>query len=285
MNFDFLRLLPALPLSTEAAILLSTLIVSIAISIATLIFNRPVLTSPVNEDANLSVIFENPQGLIPHLLELRTRLLNSLIAILIGTLIATALTEQVLTLLAEPIGGMDALQAIRVTESISVFFRVAVTLGLILASPYVIAQIWIFIAAGLKPAERSIFYLLFPFAFILFLAGVVFAYYVMLPVAVPFLTTFMGIHALPTLEDYITFVTTVLLWVGVSFEMPMIIYLLARAKLVNARMLAQNWRIAVVAIAVLAAIITPTPDPINMGIVAAPLLVLYLLSIILAMFA
>ncbi len=282
---DFLKELPYIPVGLEGRLILSVLVVSLAAAIGALIRNRRTITGPMDEIGDMGVIFENPASIMPHVIELRNRLINSLVAIGIATAAAAILTNQTLYLLAQPIGGLEALQAIRVTESVSVFFRVALTVGIILASPFVIAQLWIFIAAGLKPKERRIFYLLFPFALLLFLAGVAFAYFAMLPVAVPFLTNFMGISALPTLENYISFVTNVLLWGGASFELPLIIYGLAKLKLIDAKMLAKNWRIAIVIIAVIAAIATPTPDPINMGIMAAPLLLLYLLSIVLALFA
>ena len=187
--------------------------------------------------------------------------------------------------MASPIDGLENLQVIRVTEPVGVWFRVALTVGIILASPVVIAQIWVFIVTGLRAGERRAVYLLFPFALILFLTGVSFAYFVMLPVAVPFLTDFLGLNAKPTLEDYIGFVTNVLLWVGISFEMPLVMFALAKLGVVNSGMLLRNWRIAVVLVAILAAVITPTPDPVNMGIVALPLLILYGLSIILTRFA
>nr|MBN1229858.1 twin-arginine translocase subunit TatC [Anaerolineae bacterium] len=185
----------------------------------------------------------------------------------------------------EPIGGAERLIAIGVTEPFGVFFRVSIMLGIILASPYVTAQLWVFVAAGLKYKERRAFYLFVPFAVLLFLLGALFAYLAMLPAAVPFLVGFMGFDATPTLENYVKFVTNVILWVGISFEMPLVIFLLAKTGIVNARMLAKNWRIAIILIAILAAVVTPTPDPVNMGIVAAPLAALYLLSIVLALFA
>jgi len=95
----------------------------------------------------------------------------------------------------------------------------------------------------------------------------------------------MGFRATPTLDNYIKFVTTALLAVGASFELPMAVYILARAGIVDSRMLIKGWRYAIVGIAILAAVVTPTPDPVNMGIVAAPLFGLYLLSIVLAFFA
>lgn len=285
MIADLLGRLPHLPISPELALALAALTVSLGVTLAALILNRRALTAPVETGGDLGAVFESPSSLLPHLLELRTRLINSLIAILVATLAAMLISGQVLDLLAAPIGGVDKLQVIRVTEGIHVYFQVAITVGIVLASPYVIAQLWIFVAAGLKPSEKRWFYLLLPFALLLFLCGVAFAYMVMLPVAVPFLTQFIGIKALPTLENYVQFVTTILLWSGIVFEMPLVMFLLAKARIVSAGMLARQWRIAVVIISILAAVITPTPDPINMGIVAVPMLALYGLSIILALLA
>lgn len=278
------RLFP-IELTPNAALVISALLVSLTTALIALICNRRALTAPLEDSEDLSTIFENPSALMPHLVELRRRLLNSILGIAVGTVVGLLITQPLLMLLADPIGGLERLQAIRVAENLSVFFRVSITAGIILASPYVISQIWIFVASGLNPTERRFFYLLFPFATVLFLGGVAFAYLVMLPVAVPFLVSFTDIATTPTLEDYVGFVTTVLLWVGVSFELPMIVFVLAKMELVNAKMLARNWRIAVMLIAIVAAVITPTPDPVNMGIVAAPLIALYLLSIVLALFA
>ncbi len=282
---NLLNALPHVAISTELGLVISALLISIAVASIALLRNRQTLRAPVEDGSDLGALFESPSSLLPHLLELRTRLANSLFAILVSTAISALITNTVLAVLAEPIGGLDKLQVIEVTESIHVYFQVSLTVGIILASPFIIAQLWIFIAAGLKPAERRWFYLLFPFAFILFLAGVSFAYFVMLPVAVPFLTGFIGIRTNPRLENYVGFVTSILLWVGVCFEMPLVVFLLAKAGVVTAGQLARYWRIAIVVISIVAAVVTPTPDPINMGIVAAPLLLLYALSIILALFA
>lgn len=285
-SFTFLD---ALPISLEALLVIVAFAASLLFATGALVRNRRRMAEAdaAGEESDLGAIFENPGSILPHVVELRTRLINSAIALVVATVVATLLSEQILQLAARPLGpgGMDNLQAIQVTEPFGVFFRVALTIGVILAAPYIITQIWIFIAAGLKSSERRVFYLAVPFALILFLSGVMFAYFVMLPVAVPFLVNFMGVNATPTIESYIKFITTVLLWVGISFELPLIMFGLAKIGIVNAKMLAKNWRIAIVLIAVASAFITPTPDPINMGIVAAPLFVLYLLSIVLAMFA
>lgn len=280
--FDWL---PHLPISNEAALLISAFVVSLAFSIGALIKNRKLISVPEEEGGDMGALFENPSSILPHVIELRNRLINSGIAIIVATAVATMMSQPIIKLVAAPIEGLENLQAIGVTEPFGVFFRIALTMGVILAAPYIIAQLWIFIAAGLKPSERRLFYLFVPFAVVLFVIGVTFAYLVMLPVAVPFLVSFMGVNATPTLENYIKFVTTTLLWVGIAFEMPLVMFALAKVGVVNSKMLLNNWRIAVVVIAILAAVITPTPDPINMGIVAAPLFVLYMLSIILTAFA
>ena len=250
-----------------------------------LIRNRRALMAEVDDGADLGVIFENPGSIVPHFNELRQRLVNSAAAVIVGLLVGLGLSEQIIEVLSLPIGGRDALLAIGVTEPLSVFFRVALVSGAIMASPYVIAQLWIFVASGLKKSERRVFYFAFPMAVTLFMMGIAFAYFIMLPVAVPFLLNVLGFTITPTPSDYLRFVTSVLLWMGVAFELPLVVFILARLGLVNARMLLRNWRYAVVIIALVAALVTPTVDPVNMAIVMAPLTMLYLLSIILAIFA
>ena len=124
-----------------------------------------------------------------------------------------------------------------------------------------------------------------PFASLLFLGGVAFTWYVMLPTAVPFLTGFLGITTQVRPSNYFEFVTSLMFWIGVSFEMPLVVMFLARLKFVTARQLLRGWRHAVVAMAIVAAAITPTVDPVNMGLVMLPLAGLYVISIVLAALA
>ena len=121
-----------------------------------------------------------------------------------------------------------------------------------------------------------------PFATLLFAGGVAFTWFVMLPTAIPFLTGFMGITTQVRPENYFEFVTSLMFWIGVCFEMPMIIMFLAKLKFVTAKQLASGWRYAIVIMAIVAASVTPTVDPVNMGLVMAPLMGLYLISIVLA---
>ena len=121
----------------------------------------------------------------------------------------------------------------------------------------------------------------------LFLVGVAFAWFIMVPTALGFLQDFESdiFRAEWTAERYIAFLTSILFWIGVAFEMPMVVYVLARLGILGPKPLARNWRLAVVLITIAAAFITPTVDPFNMLLVVAPLLALYLISILLAAIA
>lgn len=223
--------------------------------------------------------------LIEHVNELRKRLLIALLAVVGGTLISFALAERLIRILAVPIGGLERLQSIAVTENVGVFMRVSLLAGFIIALPVVVYQVVAFFSPGLEKNEKRWLYSAIPSATILFLSGVAFSYFVMLPTAIPFLTEFLGVTTVPRLSDYIGFVTNLLFWIGLSFETPLLIFLLAKIGLVSAGMLLRGWRYAIIIIAVIAAFATPTVDPISMGLLMLPLFVLYLLSIILARIA
>lgn len=223
--------------------------------------------------------------LLHHLEELRRRLFIALAAVAVTTTLSFIFVEPLVDFLTVPIGGRAALVSIEITENIAIFMRVSLLCGISTGMPFVVYEALGFILPGLTGRERNWLLVGVPLSSVLFLAGVAFAWFVMIPTAVPFLTSFLGIttHVRPT--NYFTFVTTLMFWMGVSFQMPLIALLLARLKLITAGQLARGWRYAVVAIAVLAAAITPTVDPVNMGLVMAPLGGLYLLSILLAALA
>lgn len=222
---------------------------------------------------------------LEHLEELRSRALKIGLALALTTSLSFAFSEQMVDFLTAPIGGRSALASIEITENISIFMRVALLGGAILGLPLVLHQLVAYIAPGLMPRERRWLYALIPAMSVFFLAGVAFAWGVMVPVSVPFLINFLEIPTHPRPLNYISFITSLLFWVGVSFEMPLVVFFLAKLKLVTAGQLARGWRYAFMGIATMAALITPTVDPINMAIVIVPLLVLYLLSIVLARLA
>ena len=220
-----------------------------------------------------------------HLNELRRRLFTAVIAMVVTTAISFLASNYFIQVLTEPVGGLKNLQAITVTENVGVFMRVALLGGVILGMPVIVYELLLFILPGLTSKEKKWIYIAVPFASLLFLTGVLFSFYIMLPRAIPFLLGFLNVKTTPRISDYIDFVTNLMFWIGISFETPLIIFVLAKFKVVSASQLIKGWRFAVVIIAVIAAVVTPTVDPINMSLLMIPLMALYGLSIILAALA
>ena len=222
---------------------------------------------------------QTPSVLIEHVEALRKHLLRMLLGLVVAIAFSFMFTRRLIDFLSMPIGGINALQAIDVTESIGVFMRIALFAGIALASPYIAFELWLFAAPGLKPHARKLGLIGIPLTTILLVSGMLFAYYVMMPTALPFLLNFMGIRTIPRPSSYINFVSSLLFWIGVAFEFPLVIFVLSLMGIAKPKFMAQQWRIAVVLIAVLAAVITPTVDPINMSLVMGPMILLYFLSI------
>ncbi|HEX6304323.1 MAG TPA: twin-arginine translocase subunit TatC [Anaerolineales bacterium] len=241
------------------------------------------------EDSPLADSFqkavEHPQDLLVHINALRKHIFRAIGFLILTTLISFAFTSQIIDWLALPIGGIEELVAIDPTEPIGTFMRVALLSGFALSFPYIALEMWLFAAPGLSRGSRMFALAAIPIATVFFLGGMAFAYFVMMPAALPFLINFMGLTAQIRPSSYIRFVTGVMFWIGVAFEFPLVIYVLARIGLVRGQMLAQQWRLAIVIIAIAAAAITPTVDPVNMALVMGPMTVLYFLSIGLAIIA
>lgn len=222
------------------------------------------------------------QTILQHLGELRVRLTWAVAGLAIAVVVSFVFAERILDILIEPYG--EQLQTLSPTEGIETFFRVSLVSGMILAMPWMLYQFWRFVEPGLHPHEKRYVYIFIPSATLLFLAGVAFCWFILLPSAILFLSNFMpGVFAPEwTSQEYIGFATTFLIWLGISFEVPLIIYFLARFGILSAKALREHWRIAIIAIAVLAAIVTPSIDPVTMMLTMIPLIILYLLSIFLA---
>ena len=233
----------------------------------------------------LETSFQNPNAILVHLNALRKHIFRALVGFIITTALAFVFITQILDFISAPVGGIQELQAIEVTEPIGVVMRVALLTGFAAALPYIAFELMLFAAPGLSRRARVIGLFSIPLVFIFFLGGMAFAYYIMLGPALNVMLNFMGIHTIPRPSSYIRFVTGLMFWIGVSFEFPLVTYLLAAMRLLKPEILRDNWRIAVISIAVLAAMITPTVDPINMGIVMIPLILLYGLGIIMAYIA
>ncbi|NQS92444.1 MAG: twin-arginine translocase subunit TatC [Chloroflexi bacterium] len=233
-----------------------------------------------------SVNRQNAMSFLEHLVELRGRLAKSVIALLICSAACFFVAKPILLFLLEPMGDYTVI-APRPTTSIGIFMRIAMVSGVILSTPLITYQLLFFITPGLTRQERRSLFWIIPGVTLSFIAGASFAYFVMIPTAVPFLLRFLSDVVQPTwmVDEYIPFVLSLVFWVGISFETPLICYFLARLGILTSKQLIKGWRFAIIGIAVVAAVITPTPDPFNMMLVMIPLLLLYALGIFLAWIA
>ncbi len=218
--------------------------------------------------------------LIEHLNELRVRLIWIISALLIGTLLAFFFRDALLTFLQSPLGTAPLIST-GPTDTIINVFKISFMVGASIAMPVIVYQLVAFAAPGLYSNEKRALFMTLPAIMLLFLSGMAFAYYVMLPVAIQFLQTFAGTHVeqLWTLDRYVGFVTQIVFWIGVSFETPVVLGFLSRTGIVSGQQLLRFWRYALVIIAIISAVITPTVDPVNMSIVMAPLIILYFISV------
>jgi len=225
-------------------------------------------------------------SLLEHLEELRERIIKSLVVLFLTTSLSLFFSSRFLEILTAPMGNLKPI-FLRPTEMILTYLKVALIIGIALAMPFILYQFVKFILPALYPHERRYLFSLIPGATFSFLAGLAFAYFVMLPFAIKYLLTFGGdvARAQWTIGEYISFVTTFLFWVGMAFETPLIIFFLSKVGLVSPQWLSKNRKYAVVIIAVIAAVITPTPDPFNMSLVMVPLLILYEVGVLLAKLA
>jgi sec-independent protein translocase protein TatC len=241
----------------------------------------------VLDDEQMEQANERMMTILEHLMELKDRVVRIAIAILVWGIAAFFIAEKVLVLLLAPMGGHEGgykVQATKPTTTLGLFMKISIFTGAAMAMPWIVHQVLIYVLPALTRRERRALVWIIPGATLLFFTGAVFAYVVMVPAAIPFLLGFWSdlIEQNWMVDEYIPFVTGLVFWVGVSFETPLIMAFLARMEVVRAEQFLKAWKIAVVGSAVLAAFITPTPDPLNMGLVMAPLLVLYFAGILLA---
>lgn len=226
---------------------------------------------------------EKKLTLLGHILEIRSRLLKSVIAVLITTIVAFIFAKQIFEVLIWPTGGINLI-FIEMTEMIGTYMRVSLAAGITLAMPYLTYHIIMFVSPALTKREKKYVYLIIPWVALMFLSGVIFGYFVLLPPAMKFLITFGSDIATPQIKigNYISLVTRLLLAIGLVFEMPVVTTFLARIGVISSQWLARKRKIAILIAFILGAIITPTFDPINQTLVAIPLIVLYEISIWLA---
>ncbi|MFC2067725.1 twin-arginine translocase subunit TatC [Chloroflexota bacterium] len=226
---------------------------------------------------------DNKLTILSHISELRQRLIKSVIAIAITTILSFIFAEHIFTILILPAEGINLIY-IEMTEMIGTYMMVSLTSGIILAMPFLIYHLIMFVSPALNPKEKRGVYLIIPWVAVMFAGGVVFGYFILVPPATHFLITFGSDIATPQIKvgNYISIVSRLLMATGFVFELPVITTFLSRIGVINAKWLAGKRKLAIIFAFVLAAIVTPTIDPVNQILVAVPLIILYEMSIWLA---
>jgi sec-independent protein translocase protein TatC len=237
-------------------------------------------------------------SLVQHLGELRDRLVFSAIALVVTTVIAFLFATQLIRILLVPVDCTfiptyscheppTTLVSFSPTENFTTYFRVALFAGIALAMPVILYEIYAYIDPALLPKERRFVRLMGLPVIGLFIAGMLFCYFILLPNAIKFLITF-GEDVIKNqlrASDYLSFVTVFILGMGLVFEVPIVIFALVKIHVISRQWFVRQRRYAFLAAFVIGAIITPTPDPFNQTLVAVPMYLLFELGLFVARFA
>lgn len=244
-----------------------------------------------SEEATEQVETKEPEmGFWQHLEELRNRIIFGFIALLVGCIISAYYIEPIMNyilLMPAQKSGIE-LQNLKVFGKPMLYFKVIVLSGFIISMPFLLYQIWKFIEPALYINEKSWARKITFFTTFCFLCGISFAYFVMIPSMLAFSASFgAGDNIKNTIDinEYWSFLMLMIITAGIFFEMPMVSFILSRIGILTPKILRKYWRHSAIVILVLAAILTPSPDPFNQLIVALPIYVLYELSILVSKFA
>lgn len=223
-------------------------------------------------------------SLIEHLAELRTRLIRASIGIVLGMVLSVFVVDDIFTALNDLAAEAGAnVQVIAPLEAFSMYVKIAFMCGMALAMPVIVYQLVAFVSPGLTRRERNFVLRALPFVTALFVGGMAFAYFVVLRSSLRVLLGIAGeqFETNLALSNYVSFVTNLIIWLGVAFQTPVVVYTVIKLGIISAEKLASYRRYVFLGIVVAAAIITPTPDPLNMGLVAGPMYALFELGILL----
>jgi sec-independent protein translocase protein TatC len=236
---------------------------------------------------------ESPGGkmsFLEHLDELRRRIVNSCLAIVVGVAATFWWINPIFNFILAPTRralppGVKLIYT-QPGEAFSLYITVALIAGVVVAAPYIMFQVWLFIAPGLYSNEKRMAIPFVLFTTLGFVAGAAFNHYISFPYLMVFFASFNtpDLAFMPKLEDVFGLYTKMLLGMGVVFQMPTVVFFLAKMKLITARFLVTNFKYAILIIFVAAAVITPSGDMMTQAIFAAPMIALYLLSILIAWF-
>jgi sec-independent protein translocase protein TatC len=224
-------------------------------------------------------------SLMEHLEELRKRLLWSVGFLLLGFAVAYFFHVKLYDLVQKPVTDLGLqLNFTHPTDGLNLYLKTSFVGGAILASPFILYQVWLFISPGMYAHEKRYVWPFMGATIGLFLAGAWFGYRYVLPGAIKILVLQFGkaFHPILTIEDYTGFFLAVILGLGITFELPILIFFLALFGIVDGKFLLKHFRYAVLAIFLIAAVICPTPDPIGMCLFATPMLALYFIGVLVA---
>ncbi len=239
-----------------------------------------------------------------HLVELRNRLIATVIIVVVASAGSFFFQKELISVFKDLAPRADVLTNYVITDPFAISLKLSLYSGLLLSSPFIVYQIMAFLAPALEPethpgqegyeeevrllksVRRSV-WIFIPFVIISFVAGILFAYYLVLPPALRFLNSFNSdeVKNLIGFKDFVTFTSKIMFWSGLTFELPIFMFLLAKIRIVTWRRMAKWWRFAIVISFVAGAVISPTPDPFNQTLVAVPVFGLYWLGVLLARFA
>lgn len=226
---------------------------------------------------------EEEMSFLEHLEELRWRILYSLIGIVIGTIVAWIFIDPIIDhVLLLPAQSADIkLQNLRPFGQLFLFFQVALIVGVVLSIPNLFYQLWLFISPALKSTEKKYVTAVVTFSSVCFLSGIVFAYFIMLPMTLAFAGQFGSaeIENNFSIDEYFSIIISVMLAAGLVFELPMLSFFLSRLGLITPKFMRKYRKHAIVLILVAAAILTPGTDPVAQVLLAVPLVLLYEISI------
>jgi sec-independent protein translocase protein TatC len=226
---------------------------------------------------------------LEHLEELRQRLVRSALALCVSTAICWTFHERIFNFMTAPLrvsGFKDPFIYTGMAEAFMLYMKMSFFLGIFLAVPYLLWEAWGFISPGLYAHEKRYVVPFILFGTLFFIAGAAFGHYFLFPSTFSFLGGFGGadMKFMPKIDEYWTFYSWFLLGLGLVFQIPVIIFVLARIGLVTPRFLLRGWKWAVVGAFVIAAFITPSPDMVNQTMLAAPMIGLYFLGVAVAAF-
>ncbi len=236
-----------------------------------------------DNDAETVATNNGSMSIIAHLTELRKRLIRSLIAIGIGSGVAYYFIEDIMRILTQPAGKLYYMQP---AEAFFTYIKVSIFVGFLFALPIVLYQIWRFILPALIGMERYIVSVIVPISLLLFVGGLAFSFFFVLPAGIKFLMGFSTDELQPmfSLKQYFDFVISFLLPFGFIFELPLAIILLAKVGIISSKFLGKQQRLVIFLTFVIGAVISPTPDIFSQSMIAVPMILLYEISYVIVRF-